>query len=385
LLVGHLSDTHLGAAEYNLREREEDVYEAFEEAVQIMIKDHVDLVIHAGDIFDVPKPSGTAIVKLVNQLKELKQHGIPFFFTLGEHDISRLREVPVPFLYPKVGLATYVGDGRPVRHDGLTIVGFHKRRKTEMEELQAKLKSLCSELAGASGKKILVLHQALLEFHKWAGEMTSSDLPQCFDYYAMGHLHDNFERRFDGLGGPVCYPGSIDATGSEGIREFKKGFYIVDLSGDEAHPQWVELKSLRRQLAPELDFERLEEMIEGLVEEIKGLPKKPLLNLRVRGRDIDSVKVANAIKPLQPYSLYTVWEPLEEGSALGKEYQGRPSDIDQEMLELADRVTGSRERAEFAVKELLPLVAEGRTDEATELLWSLFTSGKLLDQEAEKR
>ena len=207
MLIGHFSDTHLGAMPYNLKDREEDFYEAFDEAIQTMVKDHVDAVIHAGDIFDIPKPGGTALVKFLNGLKLLKENQVKFFFTMGEHDISRLPGIPSPFLFKEMDLATYVGDGIPHTYRDLTIVGFHKRRKTEIEELQDTLKDLDSQTARLDGKKILVLHQAMLEFHKFAGELVSSDLPQSFDYYAMGHLHDHFQSTFDGFRGPVCYPG----------------------------------------------------------------------------------------------------------------------------------------------------------------------------------
>ena len=187
LLIGHLSDTHLGAAPYNLKDREDDFYEAFDEAIQTMVKDHVEAVIHAGDIFDIPKPSGTALVRFLNGLKLLRENQIRCFFTLGEHDISRIPGIPSPFLFRELDLATYIGDGMPHTLRDLTIVRFHKRRKMEIEELQGILRGLDSQMEGDGRKKVLVLHQAMSEFHTYAGELTSSDLPKNFDYYAMGH------------------------------------------------------------------------------------------------------------------------------------------------------------------------------------------------------
>ena len=40
----------------------------------------------------------------------------------------------------------------------------------------------------------------------------------------MGHLHENFLKKFSHLGGPLAYPGSIELTTSEGIKETKKDF-----------------------------------------------------------------------------------------------------------------------------------------------------------------
>ena len=88
MIFSHISDTHLGLMQYGLEEREKDMYDAFNESVDISIKDHVDFVIFAGDIFHVPNPSGTAIIQMANALRRLKENDIDSFFVLGEHDIS---------------------------------------------------------------------------------------------------------------------------------------------------------------------------------------------------------------------------------------------------------------------------------------------------------
>ena len=41
----------------------------------------------------------------------------------------------------------------------------------------------------------------------------------------MGHLHDKDIKQFNHLNGPIAYPGSIELTTSEGIKETKKGFF----------------------------------------------------------------------------------------------------------------------------------------------------------------
>ena len=372
MLIGHLSDTHLGAMPYNLKEREDDFYEAFDEALQTMVKDHVEAVIHAGDIFDIPKPGGTALVKFLNGLKLLRDNQIKFFFTMGEHDISRLPGIPSPFLFEEIDLATYVGDGNPHAYHGLNIIGFHKHRKTEIEDLRTKLADLDTITAGLEGKKILVLHQGMLEFHKYAGELVSSDLPRGFDYYGMGHLHDQFQSTFDGFKGPVCFPGSTEATSSEGIHEFKKGFYVTDLSGEEAKPDWIQLKTVRSQFAPEFSYEKLADEVSAFAEDLSALNKKAMLNISVKGKEIDSARVSSILRFLAERVLYYIWEPVEEGVRAGKNFVGRPSDIDAQMLEIATTVTGSSVAGSFSIAELLPLLAEDRVDDASDLLWSAF-------------
>src|SRR5579885_1935831 len=350
MLIAHISDSHLGAMPYNKSERENDFYESFNEAIDTIISMGAEIVIHSGDIFDVPKPSGTAMVKLVDSLKRLREKNIRFLFTMGEHDISRLYAIPSPFLYQRVDLATYIGNGEPFEvSDELMVVGFHKRRKDEVEELKAKLSTLDERTKDARGRKILVLHQALYEFNKYAGELSVSDLPKSFDYYAMGHLHDKGENCFNELKGKVCYPGSLDVTGNDGIKEFHKGFYLVDLLPDEVKTEWIELKSTRRHFSFEVDYGKMDDAVQEIIAKIKDLAKKPMVNVVVKGSDMDAAKISSSLRPLENYTLYHQWDVEETGTSKVKDYMEKPADIEQEMLIRAESITGSKEAASLAI------------------------------------
>ena len=64
MIFSHISDTHLGLQQYGLEEREQDIYDSFNQAIDISIKDEVDFVIFAGDIFHTPNPNGKAILQI---------------------------------------------------------------------------------------------------------------------------------------------------------------------------------------------------------------------------------------------------------------------------------------------------------------------------------
>ncbi len=374
----HTSDTHLGCAQFDSRDREQDVYEAFSEVVDTAVKDKVDAVLHAGDIFHVPRPGGTPLVKLADGIKNLGDKGIKFYFTLGEHDISRVTGTPSPYVFHKLGLATYVGGEKPVLHGDTMILGFPKARRSEIDGLVSSLKQADEAASRHAGKKVLVLHQGLSEFNRWAGEMTANDLPPNFDYYAMGHLHDHGLKRFDRLHGPVCYPGSIDPTPGEGVKETKKGFYIVDMSGAEASEDWVEIKSSRQQYAFDVDYWSIRERAASIADEVrsKGHVKKPVLFLKVRGEGIENSKVTSAFSDLIALSLHCGWEAVEERPSADKLFAERPSDVRQEIFDLAARALGDQAVAAFAVKELLPLLEAGEHEEALDLVYSTFEASR---------
>lgn len=69
MLIMHISDTHLGKRQYSLIEREKDVYQTFSQLIDIAIKEHVNAIIHSGDLFDVFNPSNNAIVEAIRNLK----------------------------------------------------------------------------------------------------------------------------------------------------------------------------------------------------------------------------------------------------------------------------------------------------------------------------
>lgn len=371
MLILHTSDTHLGYAQFDLEEREKDVYDAFAEIIDTAVKDRVDAVIHAGDIFHIPKPAGRPLVRLGEGIKRLADRGIKFYFTLGEHDILRVRGTPSALLFERLGLATYVGDGEPVINGNLMIVGFHKRRVNELDELAEGFKKADNfAKENPDKKKIVVIHQGLLECHPY-GEITANDLPRHFDFYAMGHLHDHETRAFEQLAGPVCYPGSIDPTPSEGIKEFKKGFYLVDLSGTEARPDWVELKTSRQQFRFDVDYPKLALEVERIRKEIqaRSLEKQPVVQVRVKGQDIDGAKVSASVSRLKELCLYPDWIPIfEDHSSGGEVLTERPTDIQQEMLKIARAALGDDDRASFAVNELLPLLEMGEEGDALDLV-----------------
>ena len=375
MLFSHISDSHLGLIQYGSEERENDVYDAFHQAIDISIKDHVDFVIFAGDIFHVPTPSGTAIMHMANALKRLKQNNIDSFFILGEHDISRIRATPVPYVYHNLEFARYIGQGKPVYYKDVLLVGFDKIRKSEMSDYGKKFEEIDSIAKQHNGHKILVMHQGITEINKFAAELNSTDLPKNFTYYAMGHLHDQFLKKFSHLDGPLAYPGSIELTTSEGIKETKKGFYEVDISSKEAKPTWIEL-NIRPQFSTKTTSSNLSKTVDDLLEKCKLNSKKPIVELKIEGGDVESELVQEQISRLIPHTLYCSRKILQKNLDDSSVLMYKPAKIDEELFKLAVNSLKSEKLANFAVKELLPLLSTNQVDQANQLIIENFEQFK---------
>ena len=374
MLFSHISDTHLGLQQYGLEEREQDIYDSFNQSIDISIKDHVDFVIFAGDIFHTPNPSGAAILQMANALKRLNQNSIESFFILGEHDISRMRATPVPYVYHNLEFSKYVGRGEPVYHNDVMIAGFDKIRKNEISTFEEKFREIDTLAKQHNGHKILVLHQGITEINQFAGELNSSDLPKNFTYYAMGHLHDKFVKQFDQLGGPLAYPGSTEMTTSEGIKETEKGFFEVDISSQEAKPNWIKLDT-RPQFSTKIEAKDLDASISEILEKISTFDKKPLVEIKIIGKDIERDVVQTKISQIIPQTLHCSWKMLQNEDA-SSVLLNRPARIDEELFKLAVNALKSEKLANFAVNDLLPLLSTNQLEQATQLVIENFEEFK---------
>ena len=366
----HISDTHLGLVQYGLEEREQDIYNSFNQAIDISINDKVDFVIFAGDVFHTPTPSGTAILQMANALKRLKQNGIESFFVLGEHDISRVRTTPIPYVYHNLEFSKYIGREEPVYYKNVMIIGLDKIRKNEMEGLEEKFSKIESLANKHDGHKILVLHQGITEVNKFAGEINSTDLPKNFTYYAMGHLHDKFLKQYDHLTGPLVYPGSTDMTSNQG--DVEKGFFEVDISETDAKPEWKKLDT-RLQIIEKIEFEKIDSKIQELNEKISKLEKKPIIKIKIKGDNLERDVIESKFTELASKSLHFSWELSKEEDE-SSVFLNRPAQIDQELFKLAVNALKSEKLAHIAINELLPLLSTRQVDSATQVVIENFSN-----------
>ena len=365
MLFSHISDTHLGFVQYGSEEREQDVYNAFNQSIDISIKDHVDFVIFAGDIFDEPRPNGTAIIEMANALKRLKQNNIDSFFILGEHDVNRFRTTPIPYVYHNLNFSKYIGQGKPVEYKDVLLVGYDKIRREEIPQYEEKFADVDKIVKNHSGHKILVMHQGVSEFHKFGGELHSTDLPKNFTYYAMGHLHDHDVKQFNYLDGPIVYPGSIELI-REGIKETKKGFFEVDISSSESKMDWVELDT-RPQFSYKMNYDEIVKSVNEISEKLVGFERKPIVELKIQDGEIEIDVIQAQISRLNALSLRCFWKVVSKETE-SSVFLDRPGVIDDELFRLSVNALGSEQIACFAVKELLPLLETDQIKQATQIV-----------------
>lgn len=238
----HLADTHLGYRQYNLDEREDDFYRAFNECVDKIIQEGCDLVIHSGDLFDEPRPHVRALVEVRRALERLGEEDIPFICIAGNHDILlRKGAMPPHRIYKDLKLLT---PGNPFEViDDIFIGGVPYHSKVYTTALKARLSEMEKEAANYD-KRILLLHQGVYELFSLESEIKLPEIPTTFDYYALGHIHRRMSLPHGK--GQVVYPGSIEMWRIDEMKDYEengKGFYVVDT--EDFEPKRVDLEGIR--------------------------------------------------------------------------------------------------------------------------------------------
>ncbi|MEB3755472.1 MAG: exonuclease SbcCD subunit D [Desulfurococcales archaeon] len=275
-MIAHLADIHLGAKPYQMEFRRKDIFEAFSELVDTIIREKPDLVVVAGDFFDNPRPDNDTLIIALRELRKLVDKGFPIVFTYGEHDYPKVRDrTPVELLAESFNGKVYAPPkiafhgGRPVidpfiyKMDGLTIylTPFIKASLEKRREITKEIMTIFeNDRRNRGGKALVVAHLSFETDFPFGSVLSSPALLPRVDYAAMGHIHRPsicLEDCLDHGVTPYAYPGSLEALRKDEIIEEGRGYYLVDLSGDEPVIHRVTIRSIRPQYVIESTPDRL--------------------------------------------------------------------------------------------------------------------------------
>lgn len=375
--IGHISDTHLGFRQYNLEEREEDFYRVYNELIEKFIEEHVDLVIHSGDLFESPRPSTKALLVVQESVLRLQERGIAFYAIPGGHDQFKRRGLPPHALFEKLGMKVLT-HRKPYDifrrgNQEIFIAGFQHIPK----HLKGALLSLLSQLSNEANKhrkRVLMLHQSIKEFFPIDYELSLAELPDNFNYYALGHIH---KRLVKGFGkGLLAYSGSIEAWNRREYQDYVregKGAYIVDLSRDEPSIHKLDVSSIRPHLVEEVQIDKLNYQLRKLASQIKEFKLKPIVHLIVRGLAINKKLVRSlASRILSQYALTVRLEFEQEQLIGGESILETTSKLD--MRELMYKELKNSRVAELAYK-LFEVLRKEDLEEARKLVREFYEVG----------
>lgn len=286
MLLLHVSDTHLGSSKpfTGSFDREKDFYEVFDEAIDIAIKEHVDAVIHSGDLFDDFRPPPRPYVYAVKALNKLRERNIKFIVVAGQHDMAKRAGASPIHVLKELGLAYSLGESPgdvknevvKLNSGDLGVTGIPYFEGSMAKEVLSKVKP--PEVR----KKILIAHILLQELGLPSYHISITQLPvKEYNYVALGDYHINYV--YPNIRNPpIVYPGSTEA---QDIQEYRDERYVVlvDLSGSEAVLQHIRLERFRR--FAKLVIKNVNELQQSLGKlGSHNLVKKPILYVELTSK-----------------------------------------------------------------------------------------------------
>ena len=278
----HIADVHLGG--WKQQPLQELNLASFKKAVDACIKEKVEFVLIAGDLFDSAFPPINILKEAFAEFRKLKESEIPCFIIAGSHDYSVSGKTFLDVL-EKAGFCKNVEDfeeknGKiflnPTIYKGTAIYGYPG--KTSGLELQDLRRAEFNDSPGMF--KIFMLHTTI---DKARGDfpidaLETSKVPHA-DYYAMGHLHIDFQYE------NFVYPGPIFPNNFQELEDLQHGrFYIVDTnSGTEKPLRRVDLK-IKDIVSLNIEVKNALTATEQIISEIeKRDVEDKIVLLRIRG------------------------------------------------------------------------------------------------------
>ena len=192
---------------------------AFENLVDLAIRESVAFVLIAGDLWDGTWPDAGPGLFFIRQAKRLRQAGIPIYLVKGNHDAenSLTRDLRFP------DNVHVFGHLRPetLRPAGLNVA-IHGQSFRE--------KNITSDLAGLypaavpGAFNIGLLHTCLdgdARHYAYAPATVEALAAKGYHYWALGHVHQRRVLERDGV--PIVFPGNLQGryipeTGPKGCE-----------------------------------------------------------------------------------------------------------------------------------------------------------------------
>jgi exonuclease SbcD len=308
--VLHTSDWHLGRKLVNLS-RDEEIYEALQWLLGVIEAEGVDVLVVAGDIFDVASPPSTAEHIYYDFLSGLVRTNCRHVvITGGNHDAPGKLEAPRELL-SKLGFHIRGKMGVQPEDDVIRLhdqqgrleavvaaIPFIRERDIPAavsglegaEDRVARIRQgirthyermglACSKVLSENGSRVPIIGTGHLfatgsrdskeNSLIYAGNLENlnvSDLPAVFDYLALGHIH---RAQSVGLRANVWYSGSLIPLDFNENPD-KKVVLLVDFSQEGQTPQVKPLEVPRRR-----ELRTVSGSLESVVDQLEHLWVEP--------------------------------------------------------------------------------------------------------------
>lgn len=327
--IGVMSDLHLGARQYGLEERELDFYFQYDQAIETLIQNKVDVVIIGGDLFDQPRPSPRALEFFTEGMKDLFAHNIKVFNIVGNHSMIQSKDFVTAddFLAKMPGFNDHYilldSDSHFFANNDVAIYGLPYHYNFELDTFCEKVNALNQDAKDVdSDVKILVIHQAIKEYCGFEGENLSiNDIEiDNFDLIVCGHIHDT---KLTSITNKTIYlqPGSIERLSVKEARDEEvdgKGVFIFDTNNftiENLSNGFIRIPNNRKFLIADMyikDSKEIDDMKKEILDKTSQCIVLPILFLTVHDSSQSFAKLIDLTKDLKSDCLTVHFNYIDE-------------------------------------------------------------------------
>ncbi|EAF3891947.1 exonuclease SbcCD subunit D [Listeria monocytogenes] len=230
----HMADLHLDSPFIGLSTLpqplfsaiQESTFQSLERITTVAIKEAVDFVLIAGDIYDSEDQSVRAQARFAKEMKRLEAANIPVFMIHGNHDfIEKHKEkLALPSNVHVFSEQVEVMSHKTATGVSVNIYGFSYNERHIRSSRVGEYK-----IQGDADFHIALLHGSEVssseEHDVYAPFRVQEISRKGFDYWALGHIH---KRQLLAESPSIYYPGNIQGRNRKESGE--KGASIVTLS-----------------------------------------------------------------------------------------------------------------------------------------------------------
>lgn len=273
--IAVFSDPHLGYARF-----EEDSYIQAERAL-LDASEKADLILCAGDIFDVKIPKLETLKRAVEIFRKAK---VPIYAIHGNHE-RRAKDMvnPVQLLSASTGMKVLHGESGIYEKDGEKVQVFGVGSVPEEYAKTAVDRAMQTFKKEEDAFRIIMVHQSLKEFVPGGkDEISLEDLEALpFDLIINGHIHETMTK----LDGRFLMPGSTVITQLKKDEMKPKGYFLYDTKEKKA--EFVEIET-RKFFYEKMEFKdvgesELREAVRQKVSELKKEHPDAVIAIKLDG------------------------------------------------------------------------------------------------------
>ncbi|MEW6035131.1 MAG: DNA repair exonuclease [Candidatus Micrarchaeota archaeon] len=273
--VAIFSDPHLGYARF-----EEDSYIQAERAI-LSASEKADLILCAGDIFDIKIPKLETLKKGIEIFKKAK---VPVFSIHGNHE-RRARDMvnPAQLLAESTEMELLHAKDRVFEKNNEKVQVFGIGSVPEEYAEQAVKKAMERFKKEDGAFTILMLHQSIKELIPGGKDELSLEYLEAlpFDLIINGHIHETIVK----LGGRFIIPGSTVITQLKKDEMNPKGYFLYDTKAKKA--EFVQIES-RKFFYEVLEFQDageadVRERVRERIAELKKAHPEAVIAVKIDG------------------------------------------------------------------------------------------------------